>query len=99
MNATLSALIRIEEIALAGLADIYAGQRAALHRDVRSLLADIEAVTRDRALYLGENLDRLRWSVSAILGFENGNGHGKEQHLSWVYAASQALQDALRDQQ
>lgn len=63
--------------------------KAAIFGAVRTFANDLNAADPGN---LGENIERARWSICAILGYDITNGHGKEQHLSWAIAALDALE-------
>jgi hypothetical protein len=95
VNDWRAAVEKLEEIARTGIAEIGETDKAALYGAARWLLADLDAYVEEKAPYLGEHIERLRWSIGAILGFDITNGHTGQQHLSWVYGAGHAIQTGL----
>ena len=88
MNDPLLVLDKLEKLAtIAGVANTEI-EKAAVFGAVRALVNDLEA---DDPGYLGENIERARWSICAILGYDITSGHSHEQHLSWALGALQAL--------
>lgn len=64
-------------------------EKAAIFGAVRAFAHDLDAGDPGD---LGENIERARWSICAILGYDVTNGHSQDQHLSWALAALGALE-------
>lgn len=64
-------------------------EKAASFGAVRAFVSDLDAGDPGN---LGENIERARWSICAILGYDITNGHSQDQHLSWAIAALCALE-------
>jgi hypothetical protein len=63
-------------------------EKAALFSAVRWLASDIEA---DSPEFLHEDIERVRWSICAMLGYDTLNGHTIETHLAWAIGAITTL--------
>lgn len=59
-------------------------EKAAIFGAVSTFAHNLNAANQDN---LAENIERARWSICAILGYDVTNGHSREQHLSWALAA------------
>lgn len=45
---------------------------------------------------MSEHIERSQWSISAILGYADTNGHSRSQHLSWALGSLDILEHSLR---
>jgi hypothetical protein len=89
MNDPLLVLKKLNELAYEAMTASTEIEKAALFGAVRAFVNDLEAGNPGN---LGENIERARWSICAILGYDITNGHDKDQHLSWALAALGALE-------
>lgn len=67
-------------------------EKAAIFGAVRAFAHDLD--TADPG-YLGEDIERARWSICAILGYDITNEQPQEQLLSWALSALGALEDGF----
>lgn len=95
MNSVPHTLTKLEDlIGLAGRANTDF-EKTAVFAASAPLIAFIEAEAEERYPDALENVERLRWSLAASVGYEIDNGHAASQHRSWAYAAVVALRDSL----
>lgn len=88
MNDSKLALNKLSELGLASLEASKEAEKAAIFAAVHILVTGLDEHIPD---YLGENLERIRWSISAILGYDIDNGHSRAQHLTWALTAIEEL--------
>lgn len=88
MNDSKLALNKLGELGLAAIEASKEADKAAVFAAVHILVSGLEEHVPG---YLGENLERIRWSISAILGYDIDNGHSRDQHLTWALAAIEEL--------
>ena len=90
MNDPQLALKKLGELGRAALQASTESEKAAIFAAVHILITGLEEHTPQ---YESENLERARWSISAILGYDIDNGHSHDQHFSWALAALESLKD------
>lgn len=95
MNDPLLVISKLEELARGSISAESEFEKAAVFGAVRTLIGDLEAGPEENLPQLGENIERARWCICAILGYDVTNGHNKDQHLSWALAALNHLRDGL----
>jgi hypothetical protein len=88
MNDPKLALNKLGELGLAALEASNEADKAAIYAAVHVLVSGLDDHMPD---HLGENLERIRWSISAILGYDIDNGHSRDQHFTWAFAAIEEL--------
>lgn len=88
MNDPQLALNKLRELGLAALEASNEADKAAVFAAVHILVSGLDEHIPD---HLGENLERIRWSISAILGYDIDNGHSRDQHLTWAFSAIEEL--------
>ncbi len=95
MNDPKQALSKIEDIlrAARGTDDLF--KHAAAFSAISILVKDLDQYLEGRAPYTGENIERLRFHSSSMLGYDITNGHSIEQHHVWALSAISALNEAL----
>lgn len=91
MNDPLLVITKLESLARSAMSAESEYEKAAIFGATRSLIADLDAGTEEELPHLGENIERVRWGICAILGYDIANGHDKDQHLSWALAALNVL--------
>ena len=91
MNDPQLALNKLYDLSRAAIKASSETEKAAIFSAVQLLTNDLDKHVPD---YLGEQLERIRWSISAIVGYDRNNGHSHEQHLSWALGAIDTLKDA-----
>lgn len=62
-------------------------EKAAVFAATTVLINFLDAELGDGDPYVGENIERLRWSICAMVGYDIDNGRDKKQHSAWVLAA------------
>ena len=67
-------------------------EKAAVFGAASALLAFVEAEAEEKFTQALENVERLRGSLGAIVGYELTNNHDSARHASWARAAVIALQ-------
>lgn len=87
MNDPVRAIGKLETLLEAAIGADTEGERAAIFSAARWLIADLEAHCAERLYELGENIERARWGICAILGYDITNGQGKEQLRSMASGA------------
>ena len=91
MNDPQLALKKLGELGRAALQASTETEKAAIFAAVHILISGLEEhIPQCKS----EDLERARWSISAILGYDIDNGHSREQHCSWALAAVDALKGA-----
>lgn len=93
MNDPLLVITKLEELthmAVSAERDI---DRAAVFGAVRALIDDLDKAGIPT---IGENIERARWSICAILGYDVTNGHSNEKHQVWAMAALGAIRREFR---
>lgn len=95
MNDTSLAITKLEELAHAAFRAESEFEKAAVFGAVRALIDDLGTHIEKSLPYLLENVERARWSICAILGYDITNQHSDEQHLSWALAALIHIRDGL----
>jgi hypothetical protein len=95
MNDPQLALNKLSDLGRAAVQASSEADRAAIFAAVHILTASLD---EDECVpeYLAENIERVRWSISAILGYDIDNGHDQVQHLSWALGAIDTLRDACK---
>jgi hypothetical protein len=91
MNDPQLALNKLDDLGRAATQASSEGEKAAIFSAVRLLVNDLDEYVPE---YLGEKLEQIRWSISAILGYDISNGHSHEQHLIWALGAIDTLRRA-----
>ena len=95
MNDPKLAAQKFEELArLAGLADTEF-EKAAVYAAAEALAARFREVESEFSAYALEKVESARWSIAAAVGYDVTNGHGREQHVGWAYAAASTLQNVI----
>jgi hypothetical protein len=89
MNDPQLVIEKLKKLANEAMAASTEIDRAAIFGAVRAFANDLGAGDPGN---LAENIERARWSICAILGYDVTNGHSKAQHLSWALAALVALE-------
>ena len=92
MNDAKLVIKKLEELAHAAISASTEFEKAAVFGAVNVFIGELDA---DDPGHLGENIERARWSICAILGYDITNGHSKEQHLSWALSALIAINDSF----
>ncbi|MFH1061948.1 MAG: hypothetical protein V1747_03565 [Candidatus Omnitrophota bacterium] len=62
--------------------------------EIKTLSEDLKQKAKQEDMgnaYMSEKFGNLIWSVEAIAGLNDGNGHSSQLHRSWAYAALDAL--------
>ena len=95
MNDPFLVISKLEDLARASMLAESEFDTASIYGATRALITDVIAGTSEQLPQLGENIERARWSICAILGYDITNGHSKDQHISWVFAALVHLRDGL----
>ena len=95
MNDPRLALNKLSELCTAAVQASSEADRAAIFAAVHILT---DSLDKDECIpeYLGENIERVRWSISAILGYDITHGHDQTQHLSWALGAIDTLRNACK---
>ena len=91
MNDPLLALNKLCDLGKAALQASNEPDKAAIFAAVHILISELDEAFPE---YLGENLERIRWSISAILGYDVNNGHSQDDHFSWALTAIDTLRRA-----
>ena len=95
MNAPFLVISKLEDLIRAAASAESEFEKAAIFAATRTLINDLDSGTEESLPQLGENIERARWSICAILGYDITNGHSKDQHLSWALSALVHLRDGL----
>ncbi|MCP5277803.1 MAG: hypothetical protein H6935_05495 [Thiobacillus sp.] len=78
------AISKLEQLAwLAATAEVDI-DKAALYGATISLVSELNGAEDMIALGMGEPLERARWSICSMLGYEDPNEHDKDTHLVWA---------------
>jgi hypothetical protein len=93
MNDPQLGLNKFSDLGKAAVQASSEADRAAIFAAVHILTASLDECVPE---YLGENIERVRWSISAILGYDINNGHDQDQHLSWALGAIGTLRIACK---
>ncbi|WP_322781912.1 hypothetical protein [Synechococcus sp. CBW1107] len=91
MNDPQLALNKLSELGEAALQASNEAEKAAIFAAVHILCTGLEEHLPG---YKSENLERARWSICALLGYDTDNGHSQDQHLSWALASIESLKGA-----
>jgi len=89
MNDPHLVIEKLKQLAHEAMAASTEIEKSAIFGSVRAFINDLDAGNPGN---LGENIERARWSICAILGYDITNGHSQEQHLSWALAALDVLE-------
>jgi hypothetical protein len=70
-------------------------EKAAVFSATTTLIGMIETEFGETRAHAMENVERLRWSICAMVGYDITNGHDNDRHRSWARAAVVALENSL----
>jgi oligoendopeptidase F len=91
MNDPVLAIKKLEDLLhIAKSADTEA-ERAAIYAATQCLSADLKEHFETFDPYLIENIERARWSICAMVGYDITNDHDISQHASWASSAIDIL--------
>jgi hypothetical protein len=93
MNDPQLALNKLSDLGKAAVQASSEADRAAIFAAVHTLTDSLDECAPE---YLGEKIEQVRWSISAILGYDISNGHDQDQHLSWALGAIDTLRNACK---
>jgi len=71
--------------------------RKILHDKLKSVIKELDKLNNQYFLTMGENIGRAQWSIDAILGYGNGNGHSADQHAVWTIGALNVLKQHIKE--
>lgn len=94
MNEPRLAVEKLETLAQLAMNARNEVERAAIYAAVTALASALDAESERAVKYVGENVERARWHISAIVGYDVTNGHPNDQHLTGALAAIAALRGA-----
>ncbi len=97
MNDPLLGTRKLESLLAAAAAAKTEADRAAIYAAARWITADLDAVAAERDPSLSENIERARWSIGAMLGYDITNGHSADMHHSWAMAAITRIREVLSE--
>lgn len=100
MNDVKLTLKNLEQVITESRGDLSFIEKAGLYGALKALVSDISTfINEDRGghSYASENLERIRWSVAAVLGYDITNGHDESQHRVWALGAISTLSDVLEE--
>jgi len=92
VSLVLSKLSDLIELAAISQTDF---EKAAVFSATTALTGMLEAEFSEKRPHAMENIERLRWSICAMVGYDISNGHDIARHQSWARAAVVALEDTL----
>jgi hypothetical protein len=91
-SLVLSKLSELVDLAFSAGSDF---EKAAVFSATTTLIGMLETEFDDTRAHAMENVERLRWSICAMVGYDIDNGHDNDRHKSWAHAAVTALEDSL----
>lgn len=87
------AVFKLRTIAAEAMVAETESEKAALFCAARILAQDLQELELPG---MSEHIERSRWSICAILGYDVTNGHSRSDHLSWAFSALDILEHSLR---
>jgi len=70
-------------------------ERAALYGTLYALIKEFEEEDTEYSLGMGENIERARWHIAAILGYDITNEHDDKMHYSWALGAIMDIRESF----
>jgi hypothetical protein len=99
MNDIKLAFENMDEIIRASTDNLTVSERAGLYAAIHTLSSKLDEYIKEKGLsgYASEKNSKVRFHVSAALGFDINNGHSIEQHRVWAYGDLSTLKDLLTE--
>jgi len=91
-SLALSKLSELIDLAFRAQTDF---EKAAVFSATTTLIGMVETEFSETRAHAMENVERLRWSICAMVGYDINNGHDNDRHRSWARAAVIALENSL----
>lgn len=96
MNSPQIGLDRLKSLLEAAKKANTEAEKAAIYSAMRWLCADLDEASEHSNAAAEENIERARWSIGAMLGYDVTNDHSKETHSSWALGAITAVELAFK---
>jgi hypothetical protein len=68
-------------------------EKAAVYAAATAIALEFEKISNDYGAYALETVAKARWSICAAVGYDNTDGHSKEQHVTFALDAASMLKE------
>jgi hypothetical protein len=89
------AMTKLEQLAWLAATAVSDIDKAALYGATMALFNAMNEANQAADLGIGKNLESTRWSICAMLGYDNTNGHDKDTHLVWALGMVSVMRRTL----